>query len=537
MTSLLRCRSLLLYLILGCGLSAHAQQGSSSSSFTISGTVVNSVSGEPIRGALVQVVSGMPDAVLTDGDGRFQFDDQPNPQASLIAHKPGFLNDADTLAINQSQSFPAQVRPQTGPVVIKLTPQGVISGRVLDETGEPIEDLPVKLIYVHIVDGRKRWEQRSTTVTNPEGAFRFADLTPGSYYVKAGPSAVAAFISRHEDAFGAVFYPSPPGVAGASPLHVGVGERVEADFSLKSEPVYKVSGVVAGLAEGQGAGLQVMDEFGDVVPAPIEMGPGAGSFQLRVPGGRYFIRAWVQGADRVQRWAEQTLRVQSDMNNLRLVPVTSAVIPVAIRTEFSNKSLRVLQAAGRPFQAATVRLVPQGPALAGSDVYAGTRFVPGQPAELAFQNVPPGKYELAINPNGNWYVQSARMGDVDALQDELNIPSGGSLPPLEIVLRDDGGSLTGTVQADGPETWCQVIVVPDSNRSQVRTQTIGTGAQFDFSNLAPDGYSVFALNSAEGLQYAEVGALDSYLGNAAHVVVPAHGQQSVKVNLTRAGSQ
>jgi hypothetical protein len=294
---------------------------------------------------------------------------------------------------------------------------------------------------------------------------------------------------------------------------------------------------VAGLAQEQGIGLQVIDEFGDVVATPTEMGPGAGNFQLRVPGGAYSIRAWVQGSDGVQKAAEHSVRVQSDVSNVRLVPVASPIIPVTIRTEFSNKSSRVLQAAGRSFQAATVRLIPQGSAIANNDVYAGARFVAGQPSELVFQNVPPGKYALAVNPNGNWYVQSARWGDVDALQDDLNVSSGGALPPLEIVLRDDGGSLSGTIQSDGSESWCQVIVVPDRNHSQIKTETLGSGTQFDFSNLAPDGYSVLALDSAEGLQYADPGALDSYLSNAVHVTVAANGRQSVNVHLTRMGKQ
>ena len=308
---------------------------------------MNSVTGEPIRGALVQVVSGNPDAVLTDGDGRFEFDNQSNSQGSVIAHKPGFLNDAEAAVNRQIQVSGIQNAAASTPVVIKLTPQGVISGRVQDEAGGPVEDLPVKLIYLHVVEGRKRWEQHAITNTDPDGEYRFAELTPGLYYVKAGPSVVAAAGARQEDAFATAFYPGAPGLEGASPVRIGAGENIQADFSLKSEPVFKVGGVVAGLTQGQGIGLQVIDEFGDVVPTPTEMGPGAGSFQLRVPGGTYSIRAWVQGSEGVQKAAEQTVHVKSDINTLRMLPVASPSIPVSVRTEFSNKSSRVLQAAGR----------------------------------------------------------------------------------------------------------------------------------------------------------------------------------------------
>lgn len=526
---------LLLAALLLVGVHAADSQQAPAANFTISGTVVNSVTGEPIRGALVQAVGSKTDAVLTDGDGQFQLSDVPSGGTSVIAHKPGFLNDMEILAVNESQSIAALTSSQSAPLVVKLTPQGVISGRVQDETGEAIEDFPVKLIYLHVVEGRKRWEQHAITNTDPDGGFRFADLTPGLYYVKAGPSTVGAVGVRQVDAFGAAFYPQAPGLEGTSPVRVGAGEKVQADFSLKSEPVFKVSGVVAGLAPGQGIGLQVTDEFGDVVATPTELGPAAGAFQLRVPAGTYLIRAWAQGPDGVQKAAEQTVRVQSDVSTLRLLPVASPSIPVNIRTEFTNKSSRVVQAAGRPFQAATVRLVPQGPALDSNDVYAGARFVAGQSPALTLQNIPSGKYMLAVNPNGNWYVQSARWGDVDALQDEMNISAGGSLPALEIVLRDDGGFVSGTVESDGSQTRCQVLLVPDRNHSQIRTETLGTGAQFDFGNLPPDGYSVLALDNAEGLLLADPGGIDAYLSNAVHVTVAANARQSVNVKLTRVG--
>jgi len=535
MPVLARFRVFLTAALLLCLVAAADPQQAPAASFTISGTVVDSVTGEPIRGALVQIVSGQSDAVLTGSDGRFEFDDFPTPQANVVAHKPGFLNDMEILASNETQSVAAQPTSPSGPLVVKLTPQGVIAGRVQDEAGEPIEDLPVKLIYLHVLEGRKRWEQHAITATDPDGGFRFADLTPGLYYVKAGPSAVGPFGARQEDAFGSAFYPGAPGLEGASPVRVGAGEKIQADFSLKSEPVFKVSGVVAGLTTGQGIGLQVIDEFGDVVATPTEVGPAAGAFQLRVPGGTYSIRAWVQGSDGVQKAAEQSVRVQSDIGGLRLLPVAASSIPVSIRTEFSSQSSRVLQVTGRPFQAATVRLVPQSPALGSNDVYAGARFAAGQSPELTFQNIPSGKYMLAVNPNGNWYVQSARWGDIDALQDEINVSPGASLPPLEIVLRDDGGSVSGTVESEGSPTRCQVLLVPDRNRGQVRTETLGTGAHFDFANLPPDGYSVLALDNAESLLFSDPGALDSYLSNAVHITVSANARQSVNVKLTRVG--
>src|SRR5216683_1550267 len=137
--------------------------------FTLSGTVVNSVTGEPIRRALVQIYVGPKQAMLTDSDGRFEFSNLPSGQTSIAVRKPGFMSEQEM----SGGGPPSMVEtgPDAKPITVKLTPEGVLFGRV-DSKGEPIEDLPVNVIALRIDQGRKHWEPRGGAMTDEDGAWR-----------------------------------------------------------------------------------------------------------------------------------------------------------------------------------------------------------------------------------------------------------------------------------------------------------------------------------------------------------------------------
>src|SRR5215470_3687493 len=84
--------------VLVCSLAplAPAQVGSdppsaANATYTLSGTVSNVVSGEPIRRAVVEIYAAGPHRELTDGSGNFEFDNLPPGQAAISVTRPGFL--------------------------------------------------------------------------------------------------------------------------------------------------------------------------------------------------------------------------------------------------------------------------------------------------------------------------------------------------------------------------------------------------------------------------------------------------------------
>ena len=88
-----------LALSLPCSL-AHAQGGyvgpraydPNSPTHTVSGSVVNYATGEPIPRALVQLMGPLQRSDLTDSQGSFRFDGVPEGRAMFMARKPGFFS-------------------------------------------------------------------------------------------------------------------------------------------------------------------------------------------------------------------------------------------------------------------------------------------------------------------------------------------------------------------------------------------------------------------------------------------------------------
>src|SRR5438552_15425577 len=59
--------------------------------YKLEGTVINSVTGEPVPRALVQLNGAVMETVLTGPDGRFHFAAVPEGQIAVSARKPGFF--------------------------------------------------------------------------------------------------------------------------------------------------------------------------------------------------------------------------------------------------------------------------------------------------------------------------------------------------------------------------------------------------------------------------------------------------------------
>jgi hypothetical protein len=504
--------------------------------YSISGTVVNAVTGEPIRRALVQIYAGADRSVLTEANGQFEFDDLPPGQTSINVRKPGYFDERQLRASSDELSMLA-IGPDARPFLLKLVPEGVIYGRVQNLNGEPIESLPVNLITSRIVDGRKQWEHTSIENTNDDGEFRIANLRPGVYYLEIGPELPSRDLDpskRTANAYPALFYPGTADLTSATPLEVGPGQQLNADFSVRPVPFFKVSGVIDGLDPARGVNLQFQDRLANDFSTGERFDPATGQFQTAAPAGSYTLIATSWGAGGEAWTAQIPLDITSDVSGIRMALGPDNPIPVQVRTEPTQSSNRSAGAGSVPVP--MIRFTDTSHLVAQSYA-AGPEGDPKKPV-FVLRNLRPGKYSVEVNTNGSWYVAAAQCGETDLLSNDLIVMAGIQTPPIEIVLRDDGATLavqlnTGSGPTTARPTRATVVLRADHG-SFVRAENISVdGGTIELQNLPPGGYNLFAFNNTKELEYRNLDVLERYISSATHVILQPNEQHKADVELIK----
>jgi hypothetical protein len=223
---------------------------------SVSGTVVNSLTGEPLRGAVVAITTGqIPGQVggqaggqiafstLSDNSGRFQFDGLAEGRAFISAIKPGFGNPFR----GQLERTSVQITRNVSPVLVKLDPTGVIFGRLTDTNGQPLEGFLLHVMSKQRVGGKQQWVPfPSQTTTDDDGNFRIADLPADTYYLQVAQNRETTLSRRgvpnpREQSYAEIFYPGIADSNSAMPIQLTGGREVEVNFSIAAEPLYEVS--------------------------------------------------------------------------------------------------------------------------------------------------------------------------------------------------------------------------------------------------------------------------------------------------------
>jgi len=512
--------------------------------YTVTGSVVNAVTGEPVRKALVQLQTLQQRVAFADGDGRFQFDGIPAGPVSLTAQKPGYFSEQDL------RSVPRQFEagPKADSIVLRLTPEGIIAGKVVNGAGTPLEHVPLSLTYLNIREGRRHWDTKGTAITAEDGRFRFANLVPGTYYLATTPftptiDSVFEVPAESTTGYPGMYYPGVPDLASSSPIALTAGQQLEANFSLTETPAYKISGTIVGYAPGQYVNLQLCDQSGTPLPFSYQFTPDNGRFDFHgVPSGNYILKAFSQSVSNQPVRGETRLDVTTNTYNLHLALSPWTSIPISVRMDSVAKAMPGARYA---------RPASQGPPLGGvllttrpgsSDSYATLESTTGQHT-LTFHNVEPGRYSVQLMAQDFWYVQSAEFGQTNLLTDDLILPAEAPPQAIQVVLRNDVASLTGTVKpANGASVPVIIVVVSerDSKRTPKTVQyfppadpSAADQALFEIGSLAPGDYLVFAFDHAEGIEYSNPDVLQNYISQATHVTLAPNQRGRVTLDLIR----
>jgi len=504
------------------------------STYVVQGAVINSVTGEPLRAALVQIQIGQQISLLTGPDGKFHFDRVPPSQLAILVRKPGYFSEQE-ISQGPITNQLMQVGPGMRPVILKLTPEGAIYGRITDADGDPIQNLQVQLIQAAIVNGQKSWQQMGSEQTKEEGEFRFFGLRPGAYYLKTGSTPFGKFKpgANSETArrgYPSNYYPGKSDLDSATAITVEPANEIRADFSVKGEVFYRVSGSVIGAPKGMPLNMQILGSDGEQLYDGAQMEPRSGMFTVFAPKGSYVIKAYSQGNNGPRGGASQFVHVNGEIAGLSLVIVPLATIPVDVRFEITQNTNSSSYLENRP--PVHVTLTSKGTVFTNL-VQARTMEDQSKARSFAVMDVGPGRYAVQLMPTGHWYIDSARCGQTNLFNEDLNIQAGGLGQPIEIVVRDDFATVTGAVSLDGQPAQGIVLLMPEANPRGALAFPNNPDGRFQREDLPPGDYKAIAFDRVDGLEYTNTEAMRPYSAWEEPLHISPNGQASLQLELQK----
>ena len=499
---------------------------------SVTGTVVNSLTGEPVRGAVVAITTGQISgqialSTLSDNSGHFQFDGLTEGRAFISAIKPGFGNQFR----GQLERTSVQIARSVSPVLLKMDPTGAIFGRLTGSDEQHLEGFLLHVISKQRVGGKQQWVPfPSQTTTDDNGNFRIAGLSADTYYLQVAQNQETTLSRRgvpnpREQSYAEVFYPGVAGFNTATPIEVTGGREVEANFSIAAEPLYEVCGIVS-TQVNLTSPVEFSRKAGDgddfVQNAMVQ----DGKFQIKLPAGSFSVIG--STATGIQLAASGVV-VSSDNPNLNVALRPASGIRVELQRESSSGSTQ----RNTPEQPGSIGMTLQLVRPAGIPL-ASYWWAPGQ--SDGFQGVAPGVYTVQANgPPGTWYVKSLRSGGIDLLSEDLTVVEGAQPQPIEVTLRDDAASVRGTVAPTDDTVPVTVLLVqPRGTRNLIKVGGAFQG-KFEMDGVAPGEYLLLAFDGVDPLEYENPEVLNPYLSKAAYISLQPHGIANVNLSLFPTG--
>jgi hypothetical protein len=489
--------------------------------YIVTGSVANAITGEPIRCALVRLQGPEQHSGFTGADGRFEIQNVLEGRYMPTAQRPGFFDEQTRSGFMPGQGL--TVTASSAPLLLKLFPECAIQGRVTDQEGEPIENLPIQLLQQQLVNGRRLLQQTQSASTDENGDFLVEGLQPGNYLVRSSLTPVTGLFAdeAHAEVYPQQFYPAASDLSSAQTLTVRAGETARADFKLSPVPAFRVSGV-AGPAPN-GAMVSVEDATGEQITSYGGFAPKPGQWEVPfLPSGSWtisFRSSMGRPNNQSEYFAQLLVNVaNAEIRNLQIALQPTSSIPVQILngSEASQPNVQL-------------RLIPRS--TSQQEFYAGGE--PNNPA-LAIRGALPGTYRVVAQSSGNGCIDSVSSGGTDFSQEDLVINSGSEPAPIDVTVRSDCAEITLQLRSSDPNARAFAVLVSDSNIFEPKTMSLQSGGSFAFGNLAPGDYRIYTLADISDLEYMNPEALRNL--SAKEVTLAPNQKATILLDLPNQGS-
>lgn len=518
---------------------------------TVEGRVLNGKTGGPLNKAQVVLYGEGPEATpagaITDSSGRFVVQNVDPGTYRISVSRNGFARTEPNRSLpGQPSSVLTLTAGQTVKnLTFRLQPAAVISGRVLDEDGEPLANAQVQALRYRYIRGKRQLAPAGNASTDDLGNFRLFGLVPGRYFVKAaywdrGPAmammmANAATLSRRSQETAAevhapLYFPGVLDPAQAEAIAVSDGEeRRGVDFRMARTRAVSVKGRVTGPVSfsAQRVPMVMMlsrgSRFAADRPAYSRVKPD-GTFDIRgVLPGQYSLTVMFE-----YEGGRLTGRRDLDITDANVEGLEVALSPGAdlsgsVRVENSPDttpkldSLRILLQAGDEF-------VPYG---------FGNATVQSDGTFLA-KDLGDGNYRVrVVGLPERHYVRSVRAGDSDVTEAGFPIAQGSAPGPLLITLSGDAGAVEGRVVDSDKKarSGARVVLVGKMLQDGSAAASSDQNGHFRIPTVPPGDYALYAFEEAEPGSWEDPDFLAPHQSKATKVSVQPNGRQTAEVEL------
>jgi hypothetical protein len=489
-------------------------------SASVHGIVTNAASGEGLRKAYLHLVpAGDRDkaayAVVTNDQGAFTIENIAPGNYRLSAECTGFLD--FQYGGGAWDEIKMELRLSAGDkltgIEIKMTPQAVLSGRLLDQDGDPWPRANISVFHSVWKKGRRHIEP-AESIGSPQvddrGEFRVVGLSPGRYYVLAEPDTNWER-QHHPDVNNQpairqqpTWYPSAPDVESSVPITLAAGQQL--------------SGLDIRLRLGAGSNLRIRGKLTGLqdIPAP----PGNSMF-----GQRAISASRVTAAVDVDEDRGHSGKIKAD-GSFEIAGVGSGAYDIWVWQGFPAKPLgrATVQVDDRDVENVSIELHPlqtlRGTVrIEGSDSAKPSQITinlepvdfggnppfadPKEDGSFEFGDLGMGRYRVYLDESARKqvYLKTLRYGNAESSDGTLPLSSYGV--PLELVFSTHGARLSGTIT--GKPATPQVILIPDTSDAarrehETRAAVFDQNGVFTLESIPPGSYRLYAFeNVPEGI--------------------------------------
>lgn len=481
------------------------------------GFVVNEVTGEPVPRAVVMIAGTGVSDVTADSVGRWKATGIGCGRLNIGASKAGYLSSVQV----RIRSSVVTVSPDSPAhdVKVLMTPQAVASGKVIDENGDPVQNVSVVLMTSRVVEGRRVFQQGGTSVTNDLGEYRLSGLAAGKVIFCARPlSDMLLLPTPGSMILAEKCYPGPPEGGAASAMTLAAGRDVRVDFALQRVPSVHIRGKVTGAAQGRGVMVSIQPRTqvrNGATTRQAQMGRD-GSFDVAgvAPG------PWLLGVDYWESGSRLFARVPVDVGTSDLEGVMVQVEP-----GFAVTGTIRLQSGSKPLPEGLKTQV----SLQGLDGSFGTNPVALNNGLNSFtvRDIPGGTYRLSLFVPPPFYLKSAMLGGRDIAREPAPILQESGV--IDVVIADDSGSVEGRLEdanGDGLTGWVQAM----QEGRQVASVAAGSDGKFRMS-LPPGEYQLYGWDDIQQVEWADADWMRRHAGSAVSIAIGPG--QAVQAKVTR----